>query len=118
MSDLKSILEQAEDLLKQAASTSGVQAQELREKAMLLLEQVKEQTAALQDKVAEKAREAGETTQAFVKENPLKALGIAAGVGLLLGAMLKGKQDAKADENADSKTDDKDDTAGKPARLN
>ena len=97
MSDLKSILEQAEDLLKQAASTSGVQAQELREKAMVLLEQVKEQTTVLQDKAVEKAREAGEATQAFVKDNPWKALGIAAGVGLLLGAMLKGDNEPKAE---------------------
>jgi len=109
MSDLKSILEQAEDLLKQAASTSGIQAQELREKAMMLLQQVKAQTAVLQDKAVEKAREAGEVTQTFVKDNPWKALGIAAGVGLLLGAMLKGEHD--------NKDDDKPDHSSEPPRL-
>ncbi len=64
---------------------------------MVLLEQVKEQTTVLQDKAVEKAREAGEATQAFVKDNPWKALGIAAGVGLLLGAMLKGDNEPEAD---------------------
>lgn len=64
---------------------------------MELLEQLKEQTTVLQDKAIEKAREMEWATQAFVKDNTWKALGIAAGVGLLLGAMLKGNNEPKAD---------------------
>jgi ElaB/YqjD/DUF883 family membrane-anchored ribosome-binding protein len=89
--------EQAEELLRQAANGTGVQAQELREKAMQLLEQVKSQTQVLQDQAMIKAREAGEATQEFVKENPWKALGVAAGLGLLLGAMLKNDAPPVAD---------------------
>jgi ElaB/YqjD/DUF883 family membrane-anchored ribosome-binding protein len=40
--DLKSILGQAEALLRQATRLTGVQAQELRDKVMVLLEQVKD----------------------------------------------------------------------------
>lgn len=97
MNEVKSILEQAEELLRQAANGTGVQAQELREKAMQLLEQVKSQTQVLQDQAMIKAREAGEATQEFVKENPWKALGVAAGLGLLLGAMLKNDAPPAAD---------------------
>ena len=103
MKDVKSILEQAEALLRQATSRTGVQAQELRDKAMVLLEKVKDQTHVLQEQAVQKAKEAGDATQEFVKENPWKSLGIAAGVGLLLGAMLKGSTSSDApDDGAQS----------------
>ena len=94
MNEVKSILAQAEDLLRQAAGTSGVQAAELREKAMALLEQVKAQTSVLQEQAVQKAKEAGAATEEFVRENAWKAVGMAAGLGLLLGAMLKGDDKA------------------------
>lgn len=100
MNEMKNILQQVEELLSQASQTTGLQAQELRDKAMVLLEQVKAQTSVLQEQAVQKAREAGEATQEFVKENPWKALGIAAGVGLLLGAMLKGNNEAEVKNEA------------------
>ena len=42
MSDIKTVLADAEDLLKQAASTTGERATELREKAVSRLKQAKE----------------------------------------------------------------------------
>lgn len=96
MNEVKSILAQAEELLRQAAGTTGVQAADLREKAMDLLEQVKAQTTILQEQAVQKAKEAGVATQEYVKENPWQAVGIAAGLGLLVGALLKG--DSKADD--------------------
>lgn len=42
MSDIKTVLSDAEDLLKQAASSTGDRAAELREKAMSRLKQAKE----------------------------------------------------------------------------
>ena len=100
MNEMKNILQQVEELLSQASQTTGLQAQELRDKAMVLLEQVKAQTSVLQEQAVQKAREAGEATQEFVKENPWKALGIAAGVGLLLGAMLKGNNETEVKNEA------------------
>jgi hypothetical protein len=44
----------------------------------------------LQEQAVQKAKEAGDSTQEFVKENSWKSLCIAACAGLLLGAMFKG----------------------------
>ena len=42
MSDIKTVLADAEDLLKQAAATTGDRASELREKALSRLKQVED----------------------------------------------------------------------------
>ena len=102
MNEVKSILAQAEELLRQAAGTTGVQAADLREKAMDLLEQVKVQTSILQEQAVQKAKEAGVATEEYVKENPWQAVGIAAGLGLLIGALLKGDDKPKSPTSVDS----------------
>ena len=45
MSDIKTVLADAEDLLKQAASATGERASELRETALTRLKQAKEKAA-------------------------------------------------------------------------
>lgn len=90
MSEFKSILQQAESLLRQSAGMTGTQAADLREQAMKLLQEVQGKTQILQDEAIAKAKEAGAATTEYVKEKPWQALGIAAGLGLLLVAMLKG----------------------------
>lgn len=90
MNEFKSIFQQAEALLRQAAGTSGTQASDLRHQAMTLLEQIQGKSQVLQDEAIAKAKETGAATTAYVKEKPWQALGIAAGLGLLLGTMLKG----------------------------
>lgn len=56
MSDIKTVLADAEDLLKQAASSTGDRATELREKALARLKQAKEKATDVQVVVVEKAR--------------------------------------------------------------
>ncbi len=48
MSDIKTVLADAEDLLKQAANTTGERASELRETALTRLRQAKEKAADVQ----------------------------------------------------------------------
>ncbi len=49
---------------------------------------LREKSKACSDKVALKTREAADATDFFVKENPWRSLGIAAGVGLLVGGLV------------------------------
>jgi len=91
MTDVKTVLSDAEALLKQAASTSGEKAAELRERGMGLLRQAKEKAQDLQDAVVTKSKAAARATDDYVHDHPWQAVGVAAGVGLLIGLLLNRK---------------------------
>lgn len=91
MSDIKTVLSDAEDLLKQAASTTGERATELREKALARLKQAKEKAADVQVVVVEKGKKAARATDDYVHDHPWTSIGIAAGVGVLIGLLINRK---------------------------
>jgi len=70
MSDIKTVLADAEDLLKQAASATGERASELRETALTRLKQAKEKAADAQVVVIEKGKKAARATDDFVSTCP------------------------------------------------
>lgn len=91
MSDIKAVLADAEDLLKQAANATGERASELRETALTRLKQAKERAADVQVVVIEKGKKAVRATDDYVHEHPWTAIGIAAGVGVLVGLLVNRK---------------------------
>lgn len=91
MSDIKTVLADAEDLLKQAASSTGERATELREKALAQLKQAKEKAADVQVVVVEKGKAAARKTDDFVHEHPWQSLGVAAAAGFVLGLLINRK---------------------------
>ncbi len=91
MTDIKTILLDAEDLLKQASTATGQQATELREKALAQLAQAKERAADIQVVVVEKGRMAARATDDYVHNHPWQATGIAAGIGILIGLLINRK---------------------------
>ncbi len=91
MSDIKAVLSDAEDLLKQAASTTGERATELREKALAQLKQAKDKAADVQVVVVEKGKAAARKTDDYVHEHPWQSLGIAAATGFVLGLLINRK---------------------------
>nr|MBP6295205.1 DUF883 family protein [Hydromonas sp.] len=68
-----------------------------------LLEKVKASSQVLQDEAVGKAKQVGEATKNYVKENPWQAVGIAASLGLLLGALMKKEGDAGNPSSTDPK---------------
>lgn len=86
--DMKTVLNDAEDLLKAAAAASGEKAVELREKAMVSLRRAKEAMQDTQVAVIEKSKAAARVTDDYVHDNPWRAVGIAAAVGFLLGLIV------------------------------
>jgi len=88
MSDIKSVLADAEDLLKQAAAATGERASELRETAMTRLKQAKEKAADAQVVVIERGKKAARATDDYVHEHPWASIGIAAGVGMVIGLLI------------------------------
>lgn len=92
MTDVKSVLADAEELLRQAASSTGERAAELRERAMTMLKQAKEKAQDLQDAVVDGTRRAARATDDYVHDHPWKAVGIAAAAGLVVGLLLNRRQ--------------------------
>ncbi|WP_150560032.1 DUF883 family protein [Pandoraea bronchicola] len=91
MTDIKSVLADAEDLLKQAANTTGERASELSDKALTLLKQAKEKASDVQVVVVEKSKRAARATDDYVHDHPWQAVGIAAGIGVVIGLLLNRK---------------------------
>ena len=89
--DVKTLVADAQALLQVAATLTGEKAEEARSRGMSLLDTalVKAQEAQAFTVVA--GKEMVVTTEDYVKENPLRAIAIAAGIGLLLGALLSRK---------------------------
>ncbi|VVE59620.1 membrane protein [Pandoraea sputorum] len=91
MTDIKSVLADAEDLLKQAANTSGERAAELSAKALTLLEQAREKASDLQVVVVEKSRQAARATDDYVHDHPWQAAAVGTGIGVVIGLLLNRK---------------------------
>ncbi|MGC7405786.1 DUF883 family protein [Pandoraea pneumonica] len=91
MTDIKTVLADAEDLLKQAANTTGERASELSDKALALLKQAKEKASDVQVVVVEKSKQAARVTDDYVHDHPWQAVGIAAGIGVVVGLLLNRK---------------------------
>ena len=87
-SDVALVIDHAEDLLKQAAASSGEQAAELQRRGMKMLRQAAEKAQDLQDAVVERSKAAAQATDDYVHENPWQSVGVAAGVAFLLGLLV------------------------------
>lgn len=85
---VKTSLNDAESLLREAAGSTGDKAAELRERAMNSLKRTREALYEAQDAVLERGRKAARATDDYVHDNPWQAIGIAGVTGLLLGLLI------------------------------
>jgi ElaB/YqjD/DUF883 family membrane-anchored ribosome-binding protein len=88
VADVKTVLGDAEDLLRQSAASTGEQAVQLRERGMALLRQGRERAQEIQEKAVAKSKAAARVTDDYVHENPWRSMGVAFGVGLAVGLLL------------------------------
>lgn len=91
MTDIKSMLADAEDLLKQAANTSGGRAAKLSAEALALRGQAREKASDVQVMVVEKSRHAARATDDYVHNHPWQAAGVGTGIGVVIGLLLNRK---------------------------
>jgi ElaB/YqjD/DUF883 family membrane-anchored ribosome-binding protein len=89
--DLKNLVADAEELLKATASQAGDKIGVARQKIEQSLIEGKKALADAEKTIVEKSKEAAEIADDYVRENPWSAIGIAAGVGLVLGLLIRGK---------------------------
>jgi ElaB/YqjD/DUF883 family membrane-anchored ribosome-binding protein len=88
VADLKTVMLDAEALLKATSAQTGEKIQEVRARAEQSLQQARARLNGIEDEALKRAKEVADATDEYVRENPWQSVGIAAGVGLLVGLML------------------------------
>lgn len=88
MTDFGNVVTDAEALLKATANQGGEKLAELRSKAEESLRVVKATIAEAQAALVVKTKAAAKATDVYVHDNPWKAVGAAASVGLVLGLLI------------------------------
>lgn len=88
INDFKTVIADAEAILRASASQSGESLAALRQKAEESLANAKVKLSEAQAVAAEKGRAAVQATDQYVHDSPWTAVSIAAGVGLLVGILL------------------------------
>ncbi|MGA7743497.1 MAG: DUF883 family protein [Polyangia bacterium] len=88
VADLKVVINDAEELLKITAGQAGEKVAAVRDKVQRGLEQAKAKLVEIEGKAVDQTKAAARATDAYVHENPWKAVGIAAGAGLLFGILI------------------------------
>jgi ElaB/YqjD/DUF883 family membrane-anchored ribosome-binding protein len=86
--DLQAVVRDAEALLKATAGQAGDKVQEVRTRAEETLKQARSSLDSVEDLAVQRAKEMAGQAEDYVRENPWQAVGVAAGIGLLLGLIL------------------------------
>src|SRR3990167_4702504 len=89
VSDLKVLVTDAEELLKATANQAGEKIVTARQHIEQSLEEGKKTLAEAEDVLIDKTKEAAKAADIYVRENPWNAVGIAAGIGLVLGLLIR-----------------------------
>ena len=88
VSDLRVVVADADEILRASANLAGEKVSELRERIQDRLRDAKLRLADAEAALVDKTKAAARATDDYVHDNPWKAVGIAAGVGLLLGVII------------------------------
>lgn len=88
MADFKTVIADAEALLKATTNQGGEGVASLRTRVEASLARAKEKMADTEAVALARARAAAKATDVYVHENPWKAIGISAGLALLVGFIM------------------------------
>ena len=88
VSDLKVVVADAEEILRATAGTAGEKVAELRERIGVRLRDAKERLQDAEAALLDKTKACARATDDFVHEQPWKAVGAAAALGLALGVLI------------------------------
>jgi ElaB/YqjD/DUF883 family membrane-anchored ribosome-binding protein len=89
--DLKTLVADAEELLKATASQAGEKIAVARQKIEQSLVEGKKALADAETTLVKKSKECAEIADDYVRENPWSAVGVAASIGLVIGLLIRNK---------------------------
>jgi ElaB/YqjD/DUF883 family membrane-anchored ribosome-binding protein len=87
VTDLKRVMRDSQELLRDSAGAVGEKAHEMRER----LAQTLESAQAACRRLEEKAIEGAKVTDKVIREHPYQSIGVAFGIGLLIGVLVTRK---------------------------
>lgn len=85
VTDIKGVISDAEEMLSATADQAGEKIASLRARVQTRLSGARERLAEAEAVLVDKSRAAAQVTDDYVRESPWTAVGIAAGVGVLVG---------------------------------
>ncbi|HPT49133.1 MAG TPA: DUF883 family protein [Accumulibacter sp.] len=88
VSDMKGVVADAEEILRATAGVAGEKMADLRERVGERLRDAKLRLADAEAVLVDRTKAAARATDDYVHENPWRAVGVAAGIGLLLGVII------------------------------
>ena len=88
MRDLRVVVTDAEELLRATAGQAGEKGAVARERIQENLAAAKARLVVAEEAVVAKTKQAAKATDEYVHENPWRAVGIGAGVGLIIGMLI------------------------------
>ncbi|MFC5519731.1 DUF883 family protein [Polaromonas jejuensis] len=88
VTDIKAVILDAEEMLAATADQAGEKIANLRTRVQARLRDAKARLAEAEAVLVAKTKAAAQATDAYVHESPWTAVGIAAGVGLLVGLLI------------------------------
>lgn len=88
IADLKVVVADAEEIVRATAGAAGDKVSDLRVKIEARLRDAKARLEDAEALVVDKAKAAAVATDDFVHEQPWKAVGVAAAVGLAIGVLI------------------------------
>lgn len=86
--DLTTVIRDAENLLRATAAQTGDRVEEIRARAEESVRQAKARLDGIEEEALKHARVLAGEADEFVRDNPWQAIGIAAGIGLVLGVLM------------------------------
>ena len=87
-SELRSLVQNAEELLRHAVRDAGNEFSDARTRLENGVATARSSLAAAEDAVLDEVRDAARATDGYVRENPWTAIGLGAGLGLLAGLLI------------------------------
>lgn len=88
VSDLKVVIADTEELLRATTGVAGEKVGELRDRLSVRLRDAKDRVIDMEHAVVDKTKAAARATDDFVHDQPWKAVGVAAALGLALGVLI------------------------------
>jgi len=86
--DLRTVVADAEELLKATASQAGEKVSAARERIQDSLHRARIKLAEAEDVLMQRGKVAARVADEYVHENPWYAVGVAAGVGVIIGLLI------------------------------
>jgi ElaB/YqjD/DUF883 family membrane-anchored ribosome-binding protein len=86
--DLTAVIKDAESLLRVTAAQTGDKVEEIRARAEETVRNAKARLGEVEEQALERAREFAGEADEYVRGNPWQAVGIAAGIGILIGMLM------------------------------